>query len=1688
MTLNGSSSSGLALTYKVISGPAVAIGSTLTYAGAGTVVVEADQPGDANVTAASPVQRSVTVSPLVGPVGTATTLSTVLIISAPGTIGSINVLTQGAPNLDFTLAPGGSCAVGQTYQAGDTCSVAFTFDPTAPGARFGGISASSADGTRLANTSMLGKGVAPQAMFSPFSTPPERPFPVTGIAPEHLRIDGRGDIYFADLQNGRLEEFVAVNGQVPADATPRTAASGLVNPYNLALDGSGDVYITDSAIGIREVIAVGGVIPNNPAIRSLPLGIVPTELDIDGYGNLFSLDDAGKVLEVLAVDGVIPDNPSIQKINAGTANALALRVDVDGNIYLLDNQTRKVTEILAAGGYQTINTLYSDLIQATSIAVARDGNVYVVDPNAGPPEILEIEAIDGVLPAHPVAKRLIALPPQQTVLGVDTDNRGNVFYLGLNEAITQGFVRELDLVDPPTLTFAQTLVGQTSSDSPQSVSIVNGGNADLHLLPPVASSANPSITRDFAFTSSCPVLGPVSSPFTLQPGQSCTYQVSFSPVDSGQITGQLDTTDDSLNAQSTGLLANATQIIPLAGLADGIHFLVTGPATVIAGAPLTFSVQAEDDSNTPLPNYSGTVQFSSTDGAATLPNASVITHGAGTFSATLNTEGAQTITATDTVLTSVTGTSNTILVNSAAQTISFPQPPSPAYTGTSVLLTATGGASGNPVVFSVVSGPAMVSGNNGSTLTYTGPGTVVFDADQAAGGYYHAAATAQVTLNSVLLMEPVGTSSGVTNTLVTFQAAGTVADIRSMTSGAAGLDFSLGGGGTCKQLTAYAAGDTCTQQFLFDPTHPGQRYGSVVFSTASGTVLATTLLYGVGTGPQVTFSPGTQNMLPGLVQQPVGIAVNGRGDVFVATLGAGLIEIPVSGNAFSVGSFGNCDDVAVDGAGDVFVLSNRTTLSEVVADQGQVSASSSIVTLSNQFNALNGLKVDGLGNVYLANSTVNTSSALQSTGEIYKVIAVSGSIPNSPTVQTISTAFKGVTGIALDSSGNLFVSDAAAQAVYEVLAVNGSIPPSPTIRTLGSGFSRPSNLALDAAGDVFVSDGNAAVYELLAVDGSIPAANPAIVPLGSAFVTPEGVFVEANGNVLVADSGLPQIVKLDLADPPSLTFAQTVVGETSSDSPQAVTLVNDGNAPVLFTTPTSGSNPAISQGFTIGSRSSCPQQTPGGQPALLAPGAECTDLISFTPLQAGTISGELVSTDNSLNGSGSTQTVPLNALALQAIAPTLTFSVPNQTLGTPPFTVAAVSNSPGSITYSVVSGPATLAGSTVTLTGAGTVQLLATQAASGSYAAGSATATFLVLKQSQTISFTAPPSPIPVGAPTITLVATATSGLPVSFTLVSGPATLNGASLTVTGAGLVTIAASQAGNAHYAAAPTVTQTILVDPQPAIALAATPDPVFLRNPVTFTATLSASGPAPSGTVTFMDGTQPIGTSVLNGQAAVFSISSLGLGQHAITAVYSGKASYLGATSPPAAVTVEDFSLATSTPEVTIVHGGTATFTFSVTPGYASGLASTVSVIASGAPEGSKVNITPATIPSGAGTTPISLIIQTPDYPSGSSLARAMRHRANSLSAMASLLCAGGFGLFWGSKRRRFRIRLTALAGSLIATMVFAVLSGCGSGWNTQVWSIQMSATSGQLSHSVTATLTSGCSDGRASCQNPTNQNK
>ncbi len=83
----------------------------------------------------------------------------------------------------------------------------------------------------------------------------------------------------------------------------------------------------------------------------------------------------------------------------------------------------------------------------------------------------------------------------------------------------------------------------------------------------------------------------------------------------------------------------------------------------------------------------------------------------------------------------------------------------------------------------------------------------------------------------------------------------------------------------------------------------------------------------------------------------------------------------------------------------------------------------------------------------------------------------------------------------------------------------------------------------------------------------------------------------------------------------------------------------------------------------------------------------------------------------------------------------------------------------------------------------------------------------------QTIDFTPPPT-LYLGLPVVVLSARASSGLPVSFELLSGPATLAGQHLTLNGKGKLQVRATQGGDGRYVPAKAVVKTIQVKASPA----------------------------------------------------------------------------------------------------------------------------------------------------------------------------------------------------------------------------------------------------------------------------------
>ncbi len=119
---------------------------------------------------------------------------------------------------------------------------------------------------------------------------------------------------------------------------------------------------------------------------------------------------------------------------------------------------------------------------------------------------------------------------------------------------------------------------------------------------------------------------------------------------------------------NSAIVGSEENLIVQGGAAQTLK--VTGfPTTETAGTPESFTVTAYDQYGNEASGYTGTVHFTSSDNQAVLPaNATIVAgeEGTASFTATLETAGTQSITATDTTTSSFTGTESGIVVEPAA--------------------------------------------------------------------------------------------------------------------------------------------------------------------------------------------------------------------------------------------------------------------------------------------------------------------------------------------------------------------------------------------------------------------------------------------------------------------------------------------------------------------------------------------------------------------------------------------------------------------------------------------------------------------------------------------------------------------------------------------------------------------------------------------------------------------------------------------------------------------------------------------------------------------------------------------------------------------------------------------------------------------------------------------------------------
>jgi sugar lactone lactonase YvrE len=581
-----------------------------------------------------------------------------------GTVSSIQVVTQGVVGADFSDSHGGTCLVGQSYAAGQQCSVNVTFKPLYPGQRFGAVLVTGTDSTVLGTSLITAAAMGSLSVIVPGridtvagngawifrgdgSTATSSPI----FLPMGEVVDPAGNLYLSDSNNNRVRKVDVRTGLVSTIAgtgNPGFSGDGglasnamVSSPAGLLLDGGGNLYFADCANhAVRRVDAVSGIITT-----------VAGSGGVQGYGG----DGGGATVATLSFPEGIAFDPSQNLLIADTGNSVIRKVDAstgaittvagtgsagfngdgkqavtaqlngpwsvatasDGSFYIADLTNNRVRRVDTNGSIATVAgtgnrsftgdgaaAIAAALNAPASVVLDPARNLYIAD--SGNNRVRKVSAVTGVI---------------QTIVGGNSEQFDgdtgpanlaslygpySLFLDGSgNLYISDMFHNRIREVSSSSIALQYATIRVSKTSPPQPEALENDGNIDLTL----ASIALDNSALDPA-TTTCAV-------GALSPSGVCTLGVEFAPTVVGdQVAGSVQLKSDAGN--SPGIISVSGKVLMVEPTTVTLTS-TANPSLVGTTILLNASVSSADSSR------SGTVVF--TDGATQLCSTSLNANG-----------------------------------------------------------------------------------------------------------------------------------------------------------------------------------------------------------------------------------------------------------------------------------------------------------------------------------------------------------------------------------------------------------------------------------------------------------------------------------------------------------------------------------------------------------------------------------------------------------------------------------------------------------------------------------------------------------------------------------------------------------------------------------------------------------------------------------------------------------------------------------------------------------------------------------------------------------------------------------------------------------------------------------------------------------------------------------------------------
>jgi sugar lactone lactonase YvrE len=880
---------------------------------------------------------------------------------------------------------------------------------------------------------------------------------------------------------------------------------------------------------------------------------------------------------------------------------------------------------------------------------------------------------------------------------------------------------------------------------------------------------------------------------------------------------------------------------------------------------------------------------------------------------------------------------------------------------------------------------------------------------------------------------------------------------------------------------------------------------------------------------------------------PTALAFDAAGNLYIADFTNGRIvevsTIKVTGSTstgigtvINSGSYSftgsTLTGLTIDPQGNVYAAArtqNNSSIIKVTAS-GVVSELAIPNNITPAINNPQGVAADAMGNIYIVDTTNNRIVKITTAG-VASVLSLSG----LPSPSSLGSLLFGVTA---DASGNLYIPDWTNSRLVFVNVSGGPLtfrtptgagttdiadgPQTATVTNLGNqplvfsanptytaDFSSNGNDTNPCTSSTSLSPGtlcDVSVDFTPQSAGSLSAGitvtnNTLNVPNSTEQVSVSGTGLNSSDSTTTAVVANPTSVVLGQPVTITATVADTATGHTSNSPSGSVSFIDTVGSTII----------SLNNGTAVN---------------LTSKTASLTGIV-LSGAGTHTITANYSGSEGEYLASSNTTNVVVGKLSVTVTGPaTQPVSVSSGQTGSVTITVtaptAAIAAPSGNINYTILnaSGASVASGNLTLTSGSGSstaTVLIPSTLTPGSYTISSTysgdinyavpssaiTISLQIGQLTPTITWNPASSSIPyvtaLGS-TLLNASAASGGTPVRGTFTYKATMTGGAPVTVTSAsvlpaGTYTLTATftPTDTTTYATVTAQVPLTVTHAPPTVTLISSASSVVLTNPVLFTTTVSSTTTTPTGTVSFLDGTTPLGQGTLSNGVAVLSTSSLTAGSHTITAVYSGDANFSAATSSAITESVLDFSLSNAgesggvsgsgtSASQTVTPGGTANYPLSILPTNGTIFPAPITLSITGLPSGATATIAPSawtqltsttwSFPANIALPAATLAIQTPSKVARLEPGTELHHTLPPVALGLLLLPLAGIRRRLGKTLGRTIFTLLLLVAGASA---MAGLSGCGatSGFFGQAetsYNVLITATSGSLSHSTSVTLT------------------